>query len=366
MIKNKTTLIIDGNWLMMSRLGVIQDKFQSDLPEKVLEGSYRELVDFLAQSVNKIINFFDDNIDNIIMVQDNGSWRKSLKRPKLYTDTYKGNRIKDAGMNWDWIWKALQTFCESFNKMEISCFRESGCEGDDWCWHWSKTLNKNGINSIIWSSDRDLQQLVSYNKNKTWTVWYNDRAGLVCHRDLAPREDLIEDMLSLSSIPSSFEYLKDFMKSHYTEVHFINPLDIAMEKIICGDSGDNIKAVMRVSKGERIARVSEKEWNQIKETYEDFQDLDDFKKTAPMIIEDLHNLKRFAENKDSEKDLLEMFMFNMKLVCLDSKYIPKDNKNRMASHNEEYKLADLDAIRDNYKVLALNDDVEVEELFDIF
>ena len=366
MLKNNTTLIIDGNWLMMSRLGMMRDKFSSELTDEQLQSATNDLVDFLAQSVNKIINFFESNIDNIIMVQDGGSWRKKIRKPKLYKEAYKGNRVKDIGMNWDYIWKSLSIFCQNFKNLDISCFREDDCEGDDWCWYWSKTLNKNGTNVIIWSSDRDLQQLVRYNKNKTWTVWYNDRAGLICHENLAPKEDLLEDMLSLEMECSSFEHLKTDMINKMIDVHFINPLDIAMEKVICGDSGDNIKAIIRVQNGERIARVSEKEWGLVKESYEDFIDLEDFKKTAPDIIRDLKNLKRFAENKDSGKDIYQMFLFNMRLVCLDAKYIPKKIRDLMNKHKEEYLLADLESVVNNYKVLAPTDDVQVEELFDIF
>ena len=57
MIKNKTTLIIDGNWLMMSRFGAMQDQFSSEYNENTLQAASNELVDLLAQSVNKIINF---------------------------------------------------------------------------------------------------------------------------------------------------------------------------------------------------------------------------------------------------------------------------------------------------------------------
>ena len=366
MIKNKTTLIIDGNWLMMSRFGAMQDQFSSEYNENALQAASDELVDLLAQSVNKIINFFGNNVDNIIMVQDGGSWRKHIRKPKLYKEDYKGNRVKDEGTSWDYVWKSLSRFCENFKEVGISCFREDDCEGDDWCWYWSRTLNKNGINAIVWTSDRDLQQLVSYNRNKTWTVWYNDKKGLVCHRDLQKKEDLLEDMLSLDIGNPAFDSLKSDLDSMFIDVNFINPLDVALEKVICGDSGDNIKSIMRVKKNDRIARISEKEWESVKESYGEYHDLESFKHDAKSIINDLKNLKRFFENKDSMKDLYQMFLFNMRLVCLDTKYIPKKIRDAMNSHKKEYAQADMESILNNYKVLAPDGEVEVEDLFDIF
>ena len=61
-----------------------------------------------------------------------------------------------------------------------------------------------------------------------------------------------------------------------------------------------------------------------------------------------------------------MFLFNMRLVCLDTKYIPKKIRDVMNSHKKEYTLADMESILNNYKVLAPDGEVEVEELFDIF
>jgi len=365
---NRTTLIIDGNWLMMSRLGVMMNKFSTELNENQLQSASNELVDFLAQSVNKIINFFGDSIDNIIMVQDGGSWRKHVRRPKLYQDEYKGNRVKDEALDWNYIWKSLDQFCQNFKNANISCFSEKDCEGDDWCWYWSNELNKKGINTIIWSSDRDLQQLVTWNKNGSWTAWYNDKAGLVCHKSLKSETgDLLTDMLSISNQSQSFEYLKMMLEQRFVDISYIDPLDIIMEKVICGDSGDNIKAIMRLKKGDRIARVSEKEWGMVKEGYGSFLDnLNKFKAIAKPIIKELKQLKRFQGNADSEDDLYQMFLFNMRLVCLDSKYIPKEIKDRMKSHKDEYVVADMESIINNYKVLAPSDDVPVDELFDIF
>lgn len=367
MIKNTTTLIIDGNWLLMSRLGVMMDKFKNDLPERTLKEGQSSLVELLAQSVNNIVRFMDDNIDNIILVSDGDSWRKYIRKCKLYKDTYKGNRVKDENLNWDYIWAALDEFKENCKKCNVSCFRETDAEGDDWVWHWSTTLNKKGINAIIWSSDRDLQQLVSYNKNGSWTAWYNDKKGLVCHKDLNTQNEGFLDCLdSFTIYPQTMDNLIRHIQKYHMDVNYIDPLDVCMEKVICGDAGDNIKSVIRVDKNGRTQRVSEKEWNEVYESMNmEYTDLEDFKSNADNIIKELKKLKRFEECKDSDKDLKNMFLFNMRLVCLDSKYIPKPTKDRMKSHNSEYGLADLESISGSYTSLSPSSGVMIEDLFDV-
>lgn len=367
MIKNNTTLIVDGNWLLMSRLGVRMDQFDISLPQRTLEASRKGLVALLAQSVNTIVRFFGDDIDNVIIVSDGDSWRKHIRRCKLYRDTYKGNRVKDENLDWNYIWSALDEFKENCKECNISCFMEKDCEGDDWCWHWSRTLNKHGINAIVWSSDRDLQQLVQYCKNGSWTAWYNDKKGLVCHQDLELKEDGFFDCLeSFEIYPQSLEVIIRRLKGTDIDVTYINPLDVCMEKVICGDAGDNIKSIIRIEKNGRTQRVSEKEWESVFESMgREYEDLEDFKKAAPDIISNLRKLKRFEECKDSDNDLKNMFLFNMRLVCLDSKYIPAPVKNQMKKHNKEYEQADMESISGSYTSMYPDQSVDLLYLFDV-
>ena len=71
-----TTLLIDGNWLLMSRLFAVKSYFnvQNDDEEKT-KGT-AELEDLMCRSINIVINKFEKVVDNIIIVADGGFLEK--------------------------------------------------------------------------------------------------------------------------------------------------------------------------------------------------------------------------------------------------------------------------------------------------
>lgn len=358
---NRTTLIIDGNWLLMSRLGQVKDSFLKCLPKEDLIKAKEDLVDFVAQSINKQINFWGSNIDNIIMVQDGGSWRKELPKPKLYTETYKGNRVTDEELDWSYIWDGLSQLCKSFEANNIMCVTEKTIEGDDWCWYWSRYLNRLGTNTIIWTSDADLKQLVQKDPvTGAWTCWFNERSGLVVH-EVFNRSDM--DILLNFDAEDPFI---DAICRQARKFEYINPDDIVMQKVVCGDSGDNIKSLLRFEtrnkKGApRTLQVSENEWNKVKAELE-ITDFNTFETKKLIIIGHLLNLKRFSDYHPKVEDICEMFDFNVKLVRLAKEQIPHDTAMLMNKHRNEYVVTDMSFLRNNYKVLSMNTS-PVDDLF---
>ena len=101
---NNCTLLIDGNWLLLSRFSVINKGFDKKNPDYMKEQASLDLQDLLARSINVILNRFPI-IDNMIFISDGGSWRKQLPIPKSLNDiTYKGNRTTDVEMDWHYIY----------------------------------------------------------------------------------------------------------------------------------------------------------------------------------------------------------------------------------------------------------------------
>jgi len=95
MPKSKLTLIVDGNWLLMSRLSVLNNRYVDEFELN------QELKLMLIKSINVVLRTFTD-IDNVIFVADGGSWRNSIEIPDyLYKEKtsedqsveYKGNRV---------------------------------------------------------------------------------------------------------------------------------------------------------------------------------------------------------------------------------------------------------------------------------
>ena len=72
MTKSKLTLIVDGNWLLMSRLAVMNGRYPN------MDELLRELKLLMIRSTNLVLKTFP-LIDNIIFVADGGSWRNNIK-----------------------------------------------------------------------------------------------------------------------------------------------------------------------------------------------------------------------------------------------------------------------------------------------
>ena len=105
-MSNKLTLIIDGNWLLMSRLAVIKQRY-NDIDE-LIDGA----IGIMIKSIKIVLKTFND-IDSIVMVVDGGSWRKHIgienisenlkKISNIDSIGYKETRVHDDSLDWDYI-----------------------------------------------------------------------------------------------------------------------------------------------------------------------------------------------------------------------------------------------------------------------
>lgn len=359
---NRCTLIIDGNWLLMSRLGIKMDEFSKSLAPEYLEHAKNDMVDFVAQSINKIINYWGPYIDNIMMVQDAGSWRKKLPKPAIIHEEYKGNRTHSDEIAWNYVWDALKTICQNFKINNITCVTEKNIEGDDWCWYWSKYLNHQGTNCIIWTTDADLKQLVQKDTTtNAWTVWFNDSNGIILSESTH-----YSDMDILLNFDTVDSFLEDVCH-RVGKIEYINPDDIVMSKVICGDHGDNIKALIRVEHTTKTGKiitkkVSEKEWQKVKKEL-GIINIKNFQEKKEQIIKALCSIQRLHDCTTSMGEILDLFDYNLTLVRLDKEQIPYENQMAMNKHKDEYLITDLDFLRNNYKVLASHTE-PIEKLFE--
>lgn len=355
-MKNKCTLIIDANWLLMSRFSIMSDRFKLNVPEKAKEAAQNELHELMAKSIIIVLNRFP-SIDNIVFVSDGGSWRKQLPIPKSLEDTtYKGNRIHEPEHDWKYIYGALSELSDICNSIGIITSHQFGIEGDDWAWYWSRRLNDENISCIIWTADNDLKQLVQSNPSTgVFTSWYNDKNGIWLHDDM--EEKPMSDLDFFMQPMKVKSLLLEDLKQHSKSTNFIHPDNIVMEKIICGDAGDNIMSVARITKNDRTYKVSLKVWNEIKESL-GIISINDFIDNKHNIANCIIQTKKFSEcNID---DIIEMIDYNIKLVWLNEKTIPETLI--MYMNQIEYKNIDLSTIKSNYRTLC-KQNIEIEDIF---
>ena len=345
---NNTTLIIDGNWFLLSRYAVMSKEF-TETDEVLLKTAQEHLVDKMAASINRIINYFNGFIDNLLIVQDKGSWRKKLEKPALYKEVdYKGTRVADSNTQWEYVWKSLDKLITTCKEHNITCTSEYLVEGDDWIWFWTKYLNKNNTNAIIWTSDGDLKQLINIT-DTAWTVWYNDHLGM-CVNSNYNNEDILLNPFSNSI---SLSNLIKYVNNTGNKIYFINPFDIISTKIMCGDNSDNIKAVIFKKSGSRTYKISEKEWLSIKNALK-ITDLDIFNENLDNIINAAKQLKRFNTIETDNNIIRDAILYNEKLVYLDHSSYPESVYESMLLQKDNYQVTDLEYIKNNYKVLSEN------------
>ena len=150
------------------------------------------------------------------------------------------------------------------------------------------------------------------------------------------------------------------------QVSYVCPDDIRMDKIICGDVGDNIKPIVSVTKSTgRTNRISSKEWDVIKESL-NINNLQDLLGHRREVIDNILSIKRLHDCLDSVEDIDEMMLYNFYMVVLDKEWIPVEWRDVMKSHVDDYTIADLDYIRNNYKVLSSRDQNAMDTLEDLF
>lgn len=322
-IKSKLTLIVDGNWLLMSRKSVMDSRY-NDEHELV-----KHLKVLMCNSINVVLRTFP-MIDNIMFVGDGGSWRADIDVPSFLKKdeiTYKGNRKPDPNTNWDIIFEGYSDFIDVLKENNINVYKEKGIEGDDWCWYLSKKLNSEGTNCIIWSKDHDLIQLVKTDSDGCFTVWYESSSGLY----MEDKDESELNFLFNMNYSNNEKILGKIIKA-CKKVNKITPSTIMVDKIIRGDAGDNILPIIK-HKGrtsDKEFRVSVKELDYNLPIYDE----DKIKLYITNIMLSKPYIGRIVDDKPF-KDVYDHFVYNRKMVVLDEKEYPDEILN-VLKNNSEY------------------------------
>lgn len=319
--KSKLTLIVDGNWLLMSRMAKIYSRFKE--PQQFSD----ELKLLMTRSIKIVLKQFPE-IDNIFFVADGGSWRTTIEQPKCLIDEeveteYKANRVKSDDFDWDLIFGAFEEFRELLANNNINTFRENGLEGDDWCWYLSNYLNANGTNVIIWSRDKDLTQLVHSNDNGCFTVCWSKESGLQTDKMLNESMDFFFNF--------SYDTNSDLFNTiceHAQAVSIIKPNEVVVDKIIRGDLGDNVFPIMqKTSPSGKKFRIAMKDID---------TSLDCHSETSikQFITNTLNSKKYIGKINKSPEDIYEHFIYNRQMVELRRDNYPQEIKDIMKNYKD--------------------------------
>lgn len=333
-INEKTTLVVDGNWLMMGRQFMLRDKFSITEPESVRESAVYELAELMMQSICVCLRTLGDIVTNVVFVADGKSWRRDIEKPRCLLDiVYKGNRVKKETTDWARVWRSIQILEERLRGFGVTVSVSQGIEGDDWCWWWSRKLNSEGTNVILWTIDEDVKQLVQKDKETSaWTGWYERKPGLYLSSDMDPgyKDD---DDIDFFMTPSIVQSQAASILSKSIKTTYVNPATIINKKIYIGDGGDNILPAFTYVKGDKTYKATEKDMTQVVDFLGEAYKYPDWENTIGRLYESIINVKGKrlrGASVTTKEDFVEHVLYNRKMVWLDESQIPSEIQASMA------------------------------------
>lgn len=356
--KSKLTLIIDGNWLLMSRLGVLMSKYDDD-------ELYNNLKLLIIKSIKVALKSLP-GIDNIIFVADGGgSWRNEIEIPKFLNHDelgkeveYKGTREKSQDIDWDKIFAAYDELFIELESNGIHTYKEKNIEGDDWCWYFSNSLNENNINCIIWTSDNDLKQLVKMNKDNCFVGWWNSNNGIYLSDY---NEDDIDFLFNINYNDNK-QVLNNLLLK-ISNVNKISPKTIIIEKILRGDMSDNIFPIFLKKSNSN----STKTFRLYKTDINYDLNINDDNNVKSYIHDICENKKYKNKLLQTESNIFEHFNYNKHLIVLDKQYYPNEILEcfNNIDHEYIYKIDDLSQRIYNIEAKYLADQYKISNILNI-
>jgi hypothetical protein len=325
----RTAIIIDGNYLLYKNVFILKNikRIKQDLDELMFN-------DF--KKLTKRFHF-----DDIYFVSDSkeGNWRKILYKE------YKGKRVKDETIDWNFVFDSYEKFKQKIYKLRnVKTFELPGLESDDFISYIVKNQNKNGTSFVILSSDGDLQQLINYDINKKyiniqWNYKFNDeRIYLPSNYQLMIdylSKNMNENIFELDNSADFIKFIEDLINK--TKVKSIVQEEIVFCKMIEGDKGDNIPTCIKLKDGQinedgrGIGKDGAKTlYNLYKEVYPNEIDLN-----SDIFIDQLVKIISYSKkikNSIIEDQLKTNLIFNRKMVLLDTRYMPEIVKNNLENH----------------------------------
>lgn len=370
----KVNLILDSNYLLYKDVFIL----------KKLRRIKQDLAELLMRDFQKLSKSF--SFDNIYFVSDSsqGNWRK------LVYKEYKGERIRDESIDWNFVFETFNTFKEQIKKKKNVKFLELvGLEGDDFISHVVRESNKKGYSNVICGSDKDLTQLLKFDLNKKfiniqWNYKFSDeRVYLPENYQLAMEEfekSVNENIFELDNSSDFVKFIDNLINR--TKIKTISSEEILVCKIIEGDKGDNINSVIVVKEGkvdEEGRGIGVDGAKTIYKLYKEIhpEPIDIDSNTFINNMSDVIIYHKKIKDVTATDIIKENLKFNRKLIVLDPKYMPQvtyenmknfynEVNNRVIEYEpEEIQLEDNDFFNINTEIIPEEFNLETDgETFD--
>lgn len=339
------TLIIDGhNFFYRSLWGVFKQGKNKILSTQKDKDIYEKklMIDFC-----NIIKQISSVVNDVVFIKDSHSWRKNL----LLQQEYKGNRKKNLdNIDKDGFNEVVNCFTTTIDKIGIKVSQVEQSEGDDLIFAWTDTLFQNGKSSLIFSTDKDLTQLVKcvdgvhiiqYAPLSNKLYVSNESKEFI--DSLEKKQELTPENLFGEAFTISIENdpFRKFVSGMNIEV--IEPEVVRFTKVVGGDSSDNVYPVYyKPSDGTSRAKglgekTVEKIYNEFSKklgcqfNYTIYSNDDALKILCNVIYE----VAKINDDNFTKRMLFENIKTNAKLVSLTNESIPDYVMNDMDANISE-------------------------------
>jgi 5'-3' exonuclease len=322
--------------------------------EKLLESKQSQgmFMRKLATDFSSIVRNID-NISRVIICLDSHSWRKNIKievSPGKEGE-YKGDREEkkqDSPIAWNIFYDLCEKFANIMNEKGYIISKLQDAEADDLLFLWSRKFNREGENVILVTGDRDLLQTVCHNNNGTWTVSLdpvNKRKKISLTQETFDKKDENSsddnvDIFSPDSWADSGDTLKMLLDSY--ELNIIDPMQIAIQKVILGDGGDSVPGIItwmdsKPNKNGEIKprSMTENNFGKIIEVAPGIRKCNWKDLKEGMFLEEISSKMEELKKIKVDRDLvLENINRNCILVILDEEIIPNEIQIAFEHHSD--------------------------------
>lgn len=263
---NKLNLVFDFNNMAMRALFTCGYANGGEVSTFDTDGECGVLIRKIATDMAYVMRTFTP--DRIIVACDaKHPWRNDLYDPNE-DEVYKGTRVKDNTKNWDKIWESLNDYKEILKNRGFVVTEIPTAEADDVAALWKKKLFIDDNDSVMFvSSDKDWVQLIDFNINKnTFCSCFNPIANNKGQKKLYLTAETEQWLNSNTAAKvdiffNNYNSIKDTIKNiktRDTKINFeiIDPNQVVLGKIMCGDDGDNAPAIYQYYKNGKKVRVT--------------------------------------------------------------------------------------------------------------
>jgi 5'-3' exonuclease len=325
---NKTNLVFDFSNMAMRALFTCSYANAGEVTTFDTDHECGILIRKIAMDMAYVTRMFTP--DRVIVACDaRDPWRRSLY-DNIEGESYKGNRQKDTTKNWTKIFTELNNYKEILKKQNFVVTELPNAEADDLAALWKRESFNNGDNVILVSSDKDWSQLVEYN-GKNFCLCFNPISNNKGKKKLYTTADCLEWIngtnQKLDIFFTNYNAYKDTLaniktKDSKVEYEIINADMVLLDKIMCGDDGDNAPTIYEYYKNGKKVRMTPSRCKKILESLniETIKDLCEASAAGALLPALSASFKKEIDDIDIDERVMRQRM----LVELNPDLFPHD------------------------------------------